>query len=561
MISIVCAIVKNEQRFIKEWAEHYLRIGFAKLFIFEDFGSDSHYEQLKELIDKKKVELTNLQTSNIIPHYEKGTEVQYNLYNYFLDRCRKERIADWCGFFDIDEFMMFEDGWNLNKIENEFLDKGGILLSWKNYGANGHIKRPEGNIVNNYTSYTLQNISDSDEFNVKSLVNVHRCGKQRRIHAFEGCCYTDGKSLQEGKKVYCRAWINHYFTKSWEDYLDRIFRRGNMHNNYRCLDLFFKCSPEFQKDKEAMIMSQRKKACASTMWISHEYKLISGGNEDRLAELTKKYVTGRKKIHKLCICQMIKDEHDYIEEWVEYNHSIGVERIYLIEDYNSRSHSDILSKYDYVELHKIEDIIDRNEEELLRAGVYKQKIIYSIFRRLWWKDNEWMMFIDPDEYIELEKNDLDLLLSKANSYPAITLHWKIMTASGHLYHPNNGNKYSIVDTYTESIPSNVTKLILNCSSSYWNILTVENFKHCPHRMENIKTFDRGVVLRHYLYKSFEEWVKRLTVKGEIKTSKWNRKFEDWFDANKEFAEQKEKLYDIFHVRSLNVLKNDIKENE
>jgi hypothetical protein len=42
MKSIICAIIKDEQRFIKEWVEYYLSIGFDKLYIFEDYGSTSH---------------------------------------------------------------------------------------------------------------------------------------------------------------------------------------------------------------------------------------------------------------------------------------------------------------------------------------------------------------------------------------------------------------------------------------------------------------------------------------------------------------------------------------
>ena len=63
-----------------------------------------------------------------------------------------------------------------------------------------------------------------------------------------------------------------------------------MHNNYRCLDLFFEVSPEFSKRKKEMIYAQRNRHCASTMWLSRELKLISGGNVQRLEELRKKKV-------------------------------------------------------------------------------------------------------------------------------------------------------------------------------------------------------------------------------------------------------------------------------
>ena len=290
-VSVICAIVKNEQRFIREWVEHYLSIGFDKLYVYEDYGSESHEEQVKDYIEQGKVELVNLDKANIFPHYSKGTRVQVVLYKTFLQRCKEEKLADWCGFFDIDEFMMFEDGWNLKKIEDTFKDNGGILLPWKCYGANGHIKRPIGGVVESYTSFMPEGFlidPGSSMWNIKSLVNVHKCDGLLNIHIFKDAVFTDGTKFEVGKMLFEKAWINHYFTKSWEDYLERIFSRGNMQNNYRCLDLFFKCNPEFADKRKEMIYAERFRHCASTMWISHKEKLISGGNERKIRELNNK---------------------------------------------------------------------------------------------------------------------------------------------------------------------------------------------------------------------------------------------------------------------------------
>lgn len=76
----------------------------------------------------------------------------------------------------------------------------------------------------------------------------------------------------------------------------------------------------------------------------------------------------------LCICQLIKDEQQYIEEWIEYHHNLGFNKFYLIEDWNSSSHKEILQKYDYVELHKLLDICNDEELALLNKGVFRQKL-------------------------------------------------------------------------------------------------------------------------------------------------------------------------------------------
>lgn len=292
MKSIICAIAKNEQRYIREWVEHYLKQGFDKIYIFEDYGSNTHSNELQDYIDSDKVELTSLTDSKFIPCHEKGTMVQGHLYSKFLQKCKDEHLADWCGFFDIDEFIMFEDGWDLQKLEERFKDKGGILLSWRLYGANGHTDRPSGNVVDNYTSHMPDGFKldpPSSEWNIKSLVNIKNCTGKRSIHVFNGCVFTDGKQFGSGDLIFCKAWLNHYYTRSWEDYLDRIFVRGNMQNNFRCLDKFFRISPEFMPYKKKMVEEQRYRHASTTMWISREMKIMSGGNERRIKELQDKY--------------------------------------------------------------------------------------------------------------------------------------------------------------------------------------------------------------------------------------------------------------------------------
>lgn len=291
--SVICAIVKDEQRFIREWAEYYLNIGFDKLYVYEDFGSRTHKNEISDYIEQHKVELISLDDANIINKSIRGTRVQSTLYSLFLSWCRKGDIkADWIGFFDVDEFLVFDEGYDLNKLEEDFSNYGGVLLAWKIYGANGHISRPSGGVVESYTKAMPLNsrIDSASEWNVKSLVNVSKCDGKKHIHVFNGCVRTDyTKAEGSTPLLFEKAWLNHYFTKSWEDYLDRIFARGNMQNNFRCLDKFFKCNPDLLPKKYEMVMAQRYRHAASTMWISRDMKIISGGNERKLKQLRDTY--------------------------------------------------------------------------------------------------------------------------------------------------------------------------------------------------------------------------------------------------------------------------------
>ena len=257
----------------------------------------------------------------------------------------------------------------------------------------------------------------------------------------------------------------------------------------------------------------------------------------------------------LCICQLIKDEQQYIEEWIEYHHNLGFNKFYLIEDWNSSSHKEILQKYDYVELHKLLDICNDEELALLNKGVFRQKIVYKIFNRLWKKDNDWMAFIDVDEFIEANSDELLDMLNNHKNKNSVELKWKIMKCDGHISHPNNGNKYSILDTYSSYIDTNTRsniKQIINC-----NVCNLNDWKCCPHYMYD--SFKQNkIYLKHFLCKSFEEWIYRLKNKGEIKTAKWNRTVDFWFDINKEFRYKKDEIISLYITDDFEIKKNDYK---
>lgn len=280
----ICCIVKNEHRFIKEWVDYHLGVGFNKIYIFEDYDSKSHKDIF---IDYPNVNVMPIAEYGIKNYRTSYTQMQ--LYSKFLREVREKDLCDWVLFTDIDEFIMFEQGYNLDKLCEEYKDIPAIWLSWKMYGANGHIKRPNGGVLENYTSISQGRCDCDERWNFKSLVNVSLCNTFVTIHAALGGEHTNGDKDMYGPQCYNKAWINHYYTKSWEDYVDRMCSRGNMSNNYRTFDQFFTVNPDMLPQKMELINSVRYLHTVSTHWISKELGIISGGNLHRIQELKKKY--------------------------------------------------------------------------------------------------------------------------------------------------------------------------------------------------------------------------------------------------------------------------------
>ena len=273
---IICQI-KDEREYIKEWADHHLKIGFDHIFLYEDYESVSHAD-IFESYDN--VDVIPMQEAGIYDY--KSTFTQRVLYNTILQKLKNGNTYDWAAFIDADEFIMLEEGYTLEKLCDEFKEYNGIWLGWKMFNANGHIKHPEGSVVENYTNELKDEFNhhqiDCNQWNKKSFVNLHKAEGFWNIHIIADGVDTKLQNNPHFKPVYNKAWINHYFSKSWEDFCYRMQKKGNMRNCWRTYDLFFKQNPELVKEMPKLLNEIRYEHTNGTMYISKIFGIISGGN-------------------------------------------------------------------------------------------------------------------------------------------------------------------------------------------------------------------------------------------------------------------------------------------
>lgn len=236
-----CTVIKDEQQYLEEWINHNLSIGFDEIWLFEDYGSIPH----NDICDKyPQVHLNKLSDIKyyIIDHKQTDT------WNYFINEYKGK--FDWVAFIDVDEFIMFEEGWNLQKLLNHYKNEGGIYLFWKMFNANGHIDNPKKSVVEVFKEECDIIKTDNHKWNFKSIVNLNKNNKMITNHE---CLY--GISTNDLSSPYntChnKSWINHYFTRSWEEWCDRFVKRGDICKNIRKLYQFFELNKNmipFKKD-------------------------------------------------------------------------------------------------------------------------------------------------------------------------------------------------------------------------------------------------------------------------------------------------------------------------
>lgn len=259
-----------------------------------------------------------------------------------------------------------------------------------------------------------------------------------------------------------------------------------------------------------------------------------------------------------CILTVIKNEHEYLDEWINYHLDLGINHIFILEDTDSKSHREITDKYgDKVSLSSVTDVLkETNKAEAketkelnkysvqhmyFRDGLVKLKQLYSDIY-------DWCFIIDNDEFITLENETLENVLSQFNNYDAFVMSWKMYGANGYVEKPKYENK-GVVETFTEEAECKMANQVKCC---YKLKAFKEEFLYTLHHPTdlcnwcntnyikdfNTPTFDK-IFLKHYITKSWEEYVWKRKTRGYP----WGRTrdFDFFFKINTDMIPQKDEL--------------------
>ena len=120
----VCIRAKDEQKIICDWVNHYLKLGFDKIFIYDNMSEPCIESSLKEknlLNDKIFIKIDTCQHSN-----------QPVIYQECIN---ENKDLDWILLCDADEFLWLKEG-NIKDFLSKFSkDTCTILINWLVYGT------------------------------------------------------------------------------------------------------------------------------------------------------------------------------------------------------------------------------------------------------------------------------------------------------------------------------------------------------------------------------------------------------------------------------------------
>lgn len=212
----LCCVCKGENRYLREWVEHYKKLGFDNIIMYDNNDVDG--EDINDVIGDYVKE------GFVIVNQIKGKKVvQLASYKKCLQtyHCK----YDWIAFFDCDEFMEIvkEDNIKDYLSRDVFKDFYVININWKLYGDNGKLHYEDKPLLERFPEECK---GEKAKWNIKTKSIV----KGDKLTFFENphktklikqCNAEGGKisGLFKDKVRHDDAFLRHYITKTIEEYV------------------------------------------------------------------------------------------------------------------------------------------------------------------------------------------------------------------------------------------------------------------------------------------------------------------------------------------------------
>lgn len=244
MVNVVCAIAKNENLYINEWANYYLKLGFSHIYLYDNNDTTTPY--VGNFIDSAiKSKITIIDKRNIHEH-----ALQHKVYDEFY----KTHAFDWCLYCDIDEFLVGVDDINNFLSQQKFKSFDQIRIRWHLFGDDDIVERDVSKPVFNF----FKQIKHIPEFENQGKAIVR--GKIKNVK-IQSCHYAtqwaNGRyqallsCLPSGKPCPNSTYrimadysnetifLNHYMTKTLSEFINQKYKRGDALFVDRDIDLTY----------------------------------------------------------------------------------------------------------------------------------------------------------------------------------------------------------------------------------------------------------------------------------------------------------------------------------
>jgi len=209
--------------------------------------------------------------------------------------------------------------------------------------------------------------------------------------------------------------------------------------------------------------------------------------------------------HKIVVCLVAKNEHDYLPEWVVYHLAIGVDHFYIYDNGDEGTRP-------------LEDAMQGKFNDCCTFIPFPERPCqlraYSHFLINYAQHTDWVAFIDADEFIVPKKSpNLRAFVDEHSHLPVIGLNWHMFWHNFHHKRPEG----FVIDNYTRA---HFNKHIKTLAQTSWLRGDASEMKNCVHNVFGCARRIDGSLIRgpfnevdntdiicinHYWTKSIEEW--------------------------------------------------------
>lgn len=189
----IVAIMKNEGAYLQEWIEFHKLIGVEKFYLYDNESDDDTRKTLEPYIKSGVVDYT----------FFPGQKMQLPAYKDCIARHKNE--TKWLAVIDLDEYIVPT---HMNSILPILAEQkpnvAQLIIPWVIFGSNGHVDKPNGGVLENYTKRARHS------WLYKAIINP-------RLVVSMGCHEHNvgGRTVSMPQS---KVRIHHYHCKSWAEY-------------------------------------------------------------------------------------------------------------------------------------------------------------------------------------------------------------------------------------------------------------------------------------------------------------------------------------------------------
>lgn len=254
----VCCVGRLENKYAREFVEHYLSLGFDNIILYDnnEVGEDDFRDVIGDYIQNGKV-IWNL-------YNHKHGFIQKEIYYHCWETYKNS--FDWLAFFDFDEFLTLTSHLTIKEYlaDSIFYPYDMIHINWMGYDDNDLVYYDSRPLLERFTRNHDFNLTKQYNFpennHIKSII---RCKNRGYVNWIMGsnmhtpsnnlrCCDNKGLECSSSSPFlsynFDLAYLKHFSTKTIDEWLNVKLQRGFLDQplnedgefNALNLDIFFK---------------------------------------------------------------------------------------------------------------------------------------------------------------------------------------------------------------------------------------------------------------------------------------------------------------------------------